>query len=356
MLVKKNILIMHPTDKGACAFYRCHFMADILRSQLGGEVEPLVTPAEITDEYILAHTAAIVVYRPHTDEHVTLIRNYGRKKNKLKYRIFADYDDVIWNVNGHSLIPDYNKCGINTDKATDNIHSFINYLDGVTLSTKNLETFFLNQFGTKFPNTKILPNAIPRYLFGYDVRKIEKSIKKPVVLYGGSSTHYMDGEYGDFGDGVAEWLYEQVYRDKIELHMFDVPWFLEGVKDKIKLHDKVSALEYPYIARSIKPDFYLAPLAENWFNKAKSNLKLLEASALGAILMGSVFPDSPYNDAPLANHLNRPFEKLLDVNIFNMVLQMQYMFMEKNELWMDSLPYIKRWLQTYFGNDINANF
>ena len=24
MLVKKNIVILHPCDKGACAFYRCH--------------------------------------------------------------------------------------------------------------------------------------------------------------------------------------------------------------------------------------------------------------------------------------------------------------------------------------------
>lgn len=39
MLVKKNVLIMHPTDRGACAFYRCNFMADLLRTYKAGDSE-----------------------------------------------------------------------------------------------------------------------------------------------------------------------------------------------------------------------------------------------------------------------------------------------------------------------------
>lgn len=359
MLVKKNILIMHPTDNGACSFYRCRFMAMILQSQLAGEVEVIVSPAEINDDYVLAHTAAIIVYRPYTDEHVTLIRNYGRKKNKLKYRIFADYDDVIWNVFGKSLIPEYNGSGIDTDMATMNIHRMLQYLDGVTVSTYYLEKCFNTEFQKLHPYfnsfARVLPNAMPRYLFGQERRRIKEDLKKPVVLYGGSSTHYKDGEYGDFDGGLVEWLSEKVVKNQIELHMFDVPWFLKNCEGKIFIHDKVSALEYPSVASSIHPDFYLAPLKENDFNRAKSNLKLLEATALGAVLLGSVFPDSPYNDAPLSR-MKGTFEDLLKADIFNGVLNEQYMFIDNNNLWMDSMPYIHRFLRTYFGNDIKANF
>jgi hypothetical protein len=45
MLVKKNLVIMHPCDKGACAFYRCHAIAMMLNSDKGGEVETIVSRA-----------------------------------------------------------------------------------------------------------------------------------------------------------------------------------------------------------------------------------------------------------------------------------------------------------------------
>lgn len=52
-------------------------------------------------------------------------------------------------------------------------------------------------------------------------------------------------------------------------------------------------------AKAYAPDFYLAPLANNNFNKAKSDLKLKEAAALGAVFLGSDFADSPYSYAPI---------------------------------------------------------
>lgn len=361
MLVKKNVLIMHPTDNGACSFYRCKFMAMILQSQLDGEVEVIVSPAEINDDYILAHTAAIIVYRPYMDEHVTLIRNYGRKKNKLKYRIFADYDDVIWNVGGKSLIPEYNGSGIDTDMATINIHRMLQYLDGVTVSTYYLEKCFNAEFQKLYPYinsiVRVLPNAVPRYLFGQERRRIKEYIKKPIMLYAGSTTHYTEQSYGDFDEVWVEQITEWVKSEKVELHMFDIPWFFEGIKDKIILHEKVSALEFPSVVASIHPDFYLAPLQVNEFNKAKSNLKLLEATALGSVLIGSVFEGSPYMDAPISKFADKiPFEFFTRPYCFNHCLKYQYEYMDKNNLWMDSLPYIHRFLRTYFGNDIKANF
>ena len=49
MLIKKNVLIMHPADKSACAFYRCHAVAMLLNSSAGGDIEVIVSRAEITD-------------------------------------------------------------------------------------------------------------------------------------------------------------------------------------------------------------------------------------------------------------------------------------------------------------------
>lgn len=66
MLIKKNVLILHPADKSACAFYRCHAVAMLLNSTAGGDVEVIVSRAEITDEYVLKYTAAVVFFRVTT--------------------------------------------------------------------------------------------------------------------------------------------------------------------------------------------------------------------------------------------------------------------------------------------------
>ena len=43
MLIKKNVIILHPADKSACAFYRCDAMEALLRSSRSGEVEVIVS-------------------------------------------------------------------------------------------------------------------------------------------------------------------------------------------------------------------------------------------------------------------------------------------------------------------------
>ena len=71
----------------------------------------------------------------------------------------------------------------------------------------------------------------------------------------------------------------------------------------------------------------------------------------------SVFEGSPYIDAPISKLEDKiPFDVLTLPYYFNYCLNYQYEYMDRNHLWMDSLPYIHRFLRTYFGNDIKANF
>jgi hypothetical protein len=51
---------------------------------------------------------------------------------------------------------------------------------------------------------------------------------------------------------------------------------------------------YNYARRS---KFIIAPLADNIFNKCKSNLKYLESCAVGRVCLVTDFEDSPYHDA-----------------------------------------------------------
>ena len=365
MLVKKNIIILHPTDEGACAFYRSNFMAALLQSSLSGEVQVITSPVEITDDYVLQYTAAIVVYRPHTAEHETLIQHYKRKRNRFKFRLFADYDDLMFDLNGQHTIPEYNPIHVDTVEIGKRMERTLGDIDGVTVSTEWIRQCMFERFG--WTHVQLLPNAVPRYVFGQSVRaRITEDLKKPVVLYAGSTCHFKEGNLGDFKGPWVPWLKKAVSEDRIELHLFhEVPGFLAEVKEKIVLHEYVSAVEFPSTIAAIRPDFYLAPLQDNAFNRAKSNLKLLEASAIGAVLIASGFAFSPYHESCILSQimpdetpedLDMIFNNLCKSNYFNAVLGFQYGLMDEKHYWMDSKEYMARWLRTYFGNSLKANF
>lgn len=358
MFIKKNVIILHPADKSACAFYRCDAMASLLRSDRSGEIEVIVSRAEITDEYILKYTAAIVIFRPTTEGQETIIQHYKRKRGKFGFKIFADFDDLVFDLDGRQTIPEYNENRIDVRPVGALMERCLGDIDGVTVTTEWLKRCMEYRFGWK--HVKILPNAVPGFCFGYSPRKeIPADLKKPVVLYAGAPSHFMAGHSGDFEGPWLPWLMQSVALDRIELHLFNVPDCLREYQSRIVVHKQVSALEFPASIAAIKPHFYLAPLRDNVFNRAKSNLKLLEASAIGAVLLGSSFNFGPYEEAhPLskitknctAETLKERFDLLCQKESWNEAMAHQRKLMDEKGYWLESHYYMVRWLKAYFGD------
>lgn len=363
MFIKKNVIILHPADKSACAFYRCDAMAALLRSSRSGEVEVIVSRAEITDDYILKYTAAIVIFRPTTENQETFIQHYKRKRNRFGFKIFADFDDLVFDLDGKQTIPTYNSSRIDVKPVGAIMERCLGDIDGVTVTTEWLKRCMEYRFGWK--HVKLLPNAVPRFFFGYTERHlVGGDLEKPRVLYAGSTSHFKEGDDGDFAGPWLPWLKDAVANDRIELHLFNVPDCLQEYKDSIKVHRNVSAIEFPATIANIKPNFYLAPLQDNVFNRAKSNLKLLEATAIGAVLLGSSFNFGPYEEAhPLSKItknctfgiLRERFDILCQKESWNEVMEYQEKLMEYNGYWLDSHYYVARWLRAYFGELLQVN-
>ena len=113
-------------------------------------------------------------------------------------------------------------------------------------------------------------------------------------------SHY--GHRGAVTDVSEKWL--TFLKMGIEQDLFDFMVFGDsGQKEDFfgkKLGKKIGNMQwshvisYPSVMRCINPDFVIAPLADVAFNKAKSNVKMLEAAALGAVFIGEVFEGSPY--------------------------------------------------------------
>ena len=367
MLIKKNLVIMHPCDKGACAFYRCHAIAMTLNSDKGGEVEPIVSSAEINDDYILKYTAAVIFFRVQNEEQATMLMHYKRKRGRFGFKIFVDYDDIIFNLRrGEKILPKWNPNYETHDdwKVAEIMHDALKDVDGVTVTTQWLKGCMEQRFG--WSHVRILPNAVPRFAFGFHKpRLIGEKLVKPRVLYAGSTCHFSEGEPGDFAGAWIPWMRKAVEEDRIELHLFQMPDFLKDVADKVEIHEQTDAATFPATVAAIGPDFYLAPLVDNHFNRAKSNLKLLEASAVGAVLVGSSFLWSPYEEAyPLAKvtpddtpeSLARLFDNLCTPTHYDAAQAWQRTMMDEKHYWMDDLRYISRWLRTFFGDTIQAHF
>ena len=358
--MKKDIIIIHCSDRFACSWYRQRFVSMLLMTDRVGEVKTVLTRFEVTDDHVLARTAAILFGRPFSEETGgSMIRHYVAKRNKYGYKIFADYDDLLFSLDGTQAIPEYNPKPIDTVEAGKYLAKMLPKLDGVTVSTAFLKYAIAGVFG--YDRVTILPNAVPRYCFGY-ARKRTAMRDVPRVLYAGSMGHFKDGRVGDFAGPWVPWLTEAVKNGEIELHVFDNVKFLGDVAEKVKVHGGVSSAEFPATIAAIEPDIYLAPLRPNNFNRAKSNLKLLEATAIGAVLLCSDFKGTPYTEA---HPLSRVAPGIMPAQLrqqvamlkerYADVMEYQRKLMDMKGYWMESDHYLERFLRVYFGENLLVN-
>lgn len=357
MLYKKNIIIIHPTDNGACAWYRLNFAAMLLQTSYAGEIEVVTSRESIDDGYILTHAASIIIGRPTGGDHLEMVRRYARNRKKYGYRIVVDYDDVLFDIDGKNPVPSYNRLKVDAFEIGRNMEEILSIVDEVTVSTPFLSFLFSKRFGA---SATIIENAVPRFAFGHNERLVKESIEKPVVLYAGTMTHFSETDAGDFAGPWIPWIRESVEKGKIEFHVFGKCEILGDTN--VVTHPYTNALQFPSTIAAIRPDIYIAPLADNDFNRSKSNLKMLEAAAIGAAFIGSSFHYSPYieigNLAQLVISSATPdiIDTKVDVicrkDVFNAIMASQYAMMEKEGYWLESRRHMDKVLKAWIGESL----
>lgn len=286
MLVGKQIIIVHGQNHDMCALLRGGALSHMASSGLLGQFDIINSPEVISDEYILMHTVAVLITRVSNERSANMVRHYDKYRRNSKYglKVYLDFDDLVWDLDGFQSIPLYNECGLKSVDVGRHIESILKMTDGTFVSTPWLSACWEYRFGSK---AKVIPNFLPWHLFGNNsMRRIDRDIEKPVVVYGGTPTHYSEGDLGDFAGPWKGWLEEAVGSGAIECHMFGTcPDWLPA--DKVIVHPKVFPLMWGQALRSINADIYIAPLVDNEFNRCKSDLKYSEACAIGAAMLGS---------------------------------------------------------------------
>lgn len=192
-------------------------------------------------------------------------------------------------------LPKYNSAWkvYQSDKYMDNIRRMVNASDFLLVTTEELGNYYTDRFGVNPTNIIVIPNYVPYWWMGhfFDLNKIVRSfdenvVKKhrPRIALIGAPSHY-DMEKKGIPNDITPILdyVRKTLKDYMWVFMGSVPPELQDCADRgeIECHAGVDILHYPDYLNRLSVQYVVAPLADNVFNRCKSNIKLTESWALG---------------------------------------------------------------------------
>ena len=241
----------------------------------------------IVDERYYAGVNTVRIQRQATEQQLKFMKYLRDLTLKKGIRLVYEIDDICLSED----IPDYNKFKFAFDnkKIRDAIIQMMELTDEMTVTCDFMKEYYMSK--TNHSKVTVIPNYMPKFWIGnhYSPKKIEndfrRNVRKPRILYAGSGAHFDVSNKVDQQDD-----FEHVNR--VIAQTTDIfQWvFLGGypmsltslVKaGKIEFHKWTALYDYPDQLYNLNVNCMVAPLRDNIFNKAKSNLKYMEACALG---------------------------------------------------------------------------
>lgn len=262
-------IVLHPADSGGCGHYRLRQPAKLLAFNHVAQVKE--ASFFLKDE----HIAELNPYKFVTQRQTELdqCRELRRYKSSFpNIPVQMDLDDLLWQVppgNGY-----HKRFSKNNRKA---IFENIRYVDIMTASTVPLA---LEIEKIRRGKVHVYPNLVSSHFF---IPPRPRTRGKLRVGWAGSATH--EGDLSQIKSVV--------------MHTLDmVDWVFMGycpewAKGLVEFHPGVVVEEYMKYLPKLNLDVAVAPLEHNLFNECKSNLKLLEFSAIGVpVITTDIYPYS----------------------------------------------------------------
>lgn len=257
------------------------------------------------------------------------------------------------------------------EKLQANIKAMLNDSDFVLVTTDYIKNYYHERYEVPLENIIAIPNYLPRWWIGslYDKDKscdrFRRMKNKPRVGIVSSLSHYnldgvMEDETGcvvtvkvdpktkqpilgengkpivinERGEAVDIERCHRVEDDldliysAIEKTMDDVQWVIFGHQPpqlkkyieagKVECHPGVPIINYPKHLAALNLNLIVAPVQDCVFNRCKSNIKYLEAAAIGVPLFASDIP--AYSDYMPKSQLFRT-----DKDLYEMIMKFKNM-------------------------------
>ena len=311
--MESKLTLWFSSDFGGCGHIRSLWVNDALNSYYGSKklYEGLASSRFIVDANILKNSKIYHFQRQITDgqlDYIKFIYKY-RNENHKDGLIFYDLDDRV------SDIPEYNYARrfFNTPNLAKNLLTILDIADIITVSTQEMADW-VKSYKAK-SKVIVVPNYVPKTIYKpYDFVKSKND--KPRIIWAGSANHYSETDKGDF-----EPIFDLINNTVTEFDWYMVgirkfPSWLKHLEGKINLVPWNPMVAFPSALKSLNGDFGFAPLVQNIFNEAKSNIKLLDYWSADLVTMTSKM--KPYikdNDLFFSGDWKNDREVIL--NIFN---------------------------------------
>ena len=291
--------ITYLADYGGCGYYRC--MAPNFLLNLYNKAVVIESTAMILDPRFYQTVQAVKLQRqatPHQKQFVVFLKEISKQ---LKTKLIYEVDDVVFRED----IPLYNRNrdAFLSDDIYNSILEIMSHMDEITVTCDYFRDYLINKTGMK--NVTTLPNYLMKWWFdryynlGDLLKKYDKNKKKPIVAIFASGTHVdvanRVNQKDDFEVVVPAILKT---RTEFQWHFYGShPMSLKPNIDRgeIKFFPWVPLPDFPQAMANSGAQITFAALQDNTFNRCKSNIKLIEAGALG---LPCVCPDMvTYKDA-----------------------------------------------------------
>ena len=271
-------------DFSGCGYWRMIWPEQIVNAYQKAIIHG--STVMVSDEKYYTNVKCVRIQRqatPHQLKFVKYLKDLGQKKG---FSLVYEIDDIVF----YEDIPKYNKFrGAFEDpeirKATTEMMAMA---DEITVTCDFMKDYYEEKTGNS--NITVIPNYPPQFwLDKYDESVVERGYnkrkRKPRVLYPGSGAHFdvdnVVNQQDDFGHVV------DVVRKTVNKYQWVFVGAFPGkIRDlvragKVEFYPWLPLYDYPKLIQKIKPNVMVAPLANNTFNCAKSDLKFIEGCALG---------------------------------------------------------------------------
>jgi hypothetical protein len=272
-------------DYGGCGFWRMIWPEYNLNIHQKAIISGLT--CMVLDLRFYQGLKAIRMQRQATPVQNAFVKELIKAKSQMGYRLLYEIDDIVFKDD----IPDYNRC---KDAFTDkeivaSILDIMSSMDEITVTCQYMKDYYINKTNNK--KTTVIPNYPPKFwldgFYNKDriIKLYEQHKKRPRILYAGSGTHVDVLNRTNSNDDFAH-IIEAIIKARKKFKFVWKGCFPLALKPFVDNGDMEyidwSPLpQYPKGLYDTGCNVTFASLQNNIFNKSKSNIKMLEAGALG---------------------------------------------------------------------------
>lgn len=288
-------------DYAGCGWWRMIAPGQLLNMNNKAVVNGLTTM--VLDPRFYQGIKAVKVQRQATPVQLQFLKFLKQGSAQLGFKTIYEIDDIIFKED----IPDFNRCKVafEDDSIRNSCLEMMQLCDEISVTCDYMKQYYMEKTGHK--NITVIPNyPMKMWMDGhYDPIKIakdyEKNKKRPRVLYCGSGTHIdvmnKTNQKDDFAHIVDAIISSRKDFKWVFVGSFPLPLkpFIDrGEMEFIQWFPLMELWKAYYTTNA---NAVIAPLMDCNFNRAKSNIKYLEAACVG---IPGCFQDLvTYKDAPL---------------------------------------------------------